>query len=115
MVAVRTLPPIAVTMDNIGQVIPDYTRIQNNIVPGNRRDQSAMPSKMQILDVLDLSLLTILKNIANTLILVITDLLKRSSYSNTNNFFKVFTSGNRLMYIGIIFIIFSLFLSFFFY
>lgn len=61
-----------------------------------------------------LPLSVIIKNIANTLLLILIDLTNVNSYSNINNFLKVFMVENRLMYFGIFIIIVSLYILLFF-
>jgi len=62
----------------------------------------------------DLPLSTIMKNIANSLILIVNDLFKKENYSNINNFLKIFLIENRLLYFGLFIVIVSLYMMVFF-
>jgi len=62
----------------------------------------------------DLPLSTIMKNMANSLILIINDLFNKDNYSNINNFLKIFLIDNRLLYFGLFIVIVSLYMMVFF-
>lgn len=63
---------------------------------------------------MDLSLREILNNIAKTFMDIINDLLNLKSYHLKNDILPIFTKKDRLIYLGIILIMISLFIYFVF-
>ena len=70
--------------------------------------------KEENVNLFDMTLSTILKNIANTLLLILMDLTNIDNYSNVKNFIKIFLIENRLMYFGIFVVLMSFYLLLFF-
>lgn len=113
---VFTLPPIDTKVDAEGNEVPNFDYISGKLFSksGNIRDTERAEKKFELLNIFDLPLILILKNIANTLMAVISELTMARSYSSIYAFLKVFIRNNRLMYIGMVMVFMSLFLSFFF-
>ena len=65
------------------------------------------------ISVFDLTLTMILKNIANSILLFILDLVRPSTYTSFNNFTSIFFKENRLMYLGIFVVILAIFILIF--
>jgi hypothetical protein len=63
---------------------------------------------------MDLSLREILNNIARTFMDIINDILNLKSYNLKNDILPIFTKKDRLIYLGIILIMISLFIYFVF-
>ena len=70
--------------------------------------------KTRKVGIFDMTLITIMKNIANTLLLIIRDLTNIKNYSNVKNFISIFTIETRLMYVGIFVVIFSIYTMLFY-
>jgi len=105
------LPPVSTIYDSEGKEIPDVRYAQNSV---NSMEMETKPVNFQLLNIIDLPFVIILKNMANTVILIILDLFDLRSYKNINTFMAIFTKDNRLLYVGIILILSSMFISFFF-
>lgn len=93
-----------------------YNPIYNNIYDLDPKevDISGESQREQEVNIFNMSLITILKNIANTLLLILIDLTNIENYSNLNNFLKIFIIENRLMYFGLFVILVSLYIILFF-
>lgn len=92
-----------------------YNSLYNNVYDIEPRIvEDTSEKKEQNISIFDLSLTVILKNIANTLLLILIDLTNVNSYSNTKNFLKIFMIENRMLYFGIFIVIVSLYLLMFF-
>lgn len=113
---VYIIPPFDEKIDADGKKIPNYDIIQNKYFKKyNERDDDRNTVRFELLNIFDLPLFVILTNIANTIMIIINDLTLVKTYSSVNSFVRVFIKDNRLLYLGILLIIFTLFLSFFFY
>lgn len=99
-----------------GEKIPNYDLIQGKAFRNltNEMDANRDEVNLQLMSIFDLPLIIILKNIANTIMALISELSMKKTYKNRNIFFMTFIKNNRLIYIGIIIIFFSLFFAFFF-
>lgn len=92
-----------------------YNPIYNNIYNLEPRIvEETDEKKEENISIFQLPLSVILKNIANTLLLILIDLTDVNSYSNMKNFLKVFMIDNRMMYLGIFIIGLSIYLLLFF-
>ena len=113
---VFTLPPDNYNIDINGKKIPDYDVINNTdfINSLNKDPDGEERIKFELLDIVDLPLIVILRNIANTVMIIISELSMKSTYTSVNRFINVFFKGNRLMYVGILLIFITMFTSFFF-
>lgn len=107
-------PPFKREIPEISLNVPDFSKISGNILPANKRDQgNVIDAKIKATDIFNLPLVIILINLANTIILVIIDIFKPESYRSLDSFLKMFLIENRLLYIGIFIILFTMFVSFF--
>ena len=118
---VFTLPPLNDLVEEhngkkkIFQNNIQYNPIYNNVYDIEPRIVSDTSEKIEEnISVFNLPLMTILKNIANTLLLILIDLTNVNSYSNMKNFLKVFMVENRMLYFGIFIVVVSLYLLMFF-
>ena len=64
--------------------------------------------------ILDTPIRIILQNVANSLLLVISELTQSETYVSWNSIINVFLKENRVLYIGLFIIFLSVFLSIFF-
>ena len=64
--------------------------------------------------ILDTPIRIILQNVANSLLLVISELTQAETYVSLNSVLNVFLKENRVLYIGLFIIFLSVFLSIFF-
>ena len=64
--------------------------------------------------ILDTPIRIILQNVANSLLLVISELTQSETYVSLNSIINVFLKENRVLYIGLFIIFLSVFLSIFF-
>ena len=64
--------------------------------------------------ILDTPIRIILQNVANSLLLVISELTQAETYVSLNSVINVFLKENRVLYIGLFIIFLSVFLSIFF-
>jgi len=94
------------------QYNPLYNQIYN-IEPRIVEDTGESKREVEV-SIFQLPLSVILKNIANTLLLILIDLTNIDNYSNTKNFLKIFMIENRLMYLGLFVILFSIYVILFF-
>jgi hypothetical protein len=60
-------------------------------------------------NIFNLNLSTILRNMANAILLVLVDLLDIENYNSLWSFLKIFAKENRLMYLGIFIMVLSIF------
>ena len=113
---VFTLPAFDTKIDADGNQVPNYDYINGKVFAqsGNVRDVERAEKKFELLNIFDLPLILILRNIANTLMAIISELTMRKTYSSVYSFLKIFVIDNRLMYMGMVLVFVSLFLSFFF-
>lgn len=65
------------------------------------------------ISIFDLTLTMILKNIANSILLFILDLVRPSTYTSFANFTSIFFKESRLMYLGISTIVIAVFILIF--
>ena len=92
-----------------------YNPIYNNIYDIKPRIvEDTDKTKIESVSIFKMTLGTILKNIANAILLVIIDLTKWENYSSVKHFLSIFMIENRLMYLGIFVVILSLYVLFFF-
>lgn len=93
-----------------------YNPIYNNIYDLDPKivDTSGQTKKEEDVNIFNMTLVTILKNVANTLLLILIDLTNINNYSNIQNFLKIFIIENRLMYFGIFIIFLSIYILMFF-
>ena len=93
-----------------------YNSLYNNIYDIEPRIvEDTSEKKYENTSIFNLPLTIILKNIANTLLLILIDLTNVNSYSNMKNFLKIFMIENRMLYFGIFIVLVSLYLLMFFY
>ena len=92
-----------------------YNPIYNNIYDLKPRivEDTDKP-KIESVSIFNMTLGTIMKNIANAILLVIIDMTKWENYSSVNNFLRIFLIENRLMYLGIFVVILAIYTLFFF-
>lgn len=119
---VLTLPPFNETVNNdekkskkIFQNNIQYNPIYNeiyNLEPKIQKRTDEIEKKLEK-DIFNLKLLVILKNIADSVLLVIIDLSDLSNYTNIYKFINIFTKQNRLVYFGLFIVILSLTISLF--
>jgi len=64
--------------------------------------------------ILDTPIKIILQNVANSLLLVISELTQAETYVSLNSVINVFLKENRVLYIGLFIIFLSVFLAIFF-
>ena len=64
--------------------------------------------------ILDTPIRIILQNVANSLLLVISELTQTETYVSLDSILNVFLKENRVLYIGLFIIFLSVFLSIFF-
>ena len=55
----------------------------------------------------------IFKNTANTLLLILSELIDSKNYSSVDSFIHIFTYEHRLIYLGLFFIFISLYFTIF--
>lgn len=121
---VFTLPAFGYKIDSRGEKVMDYSVIEgkkhdiyyanaNNFMR-EEREEDREAVRFELMNIFDLPLIIIFRNLANTIMAIISELSMRTSYVSIYSFMKVFMKENRLMYIGILTIFFSLFISFFF-
>lgn len=93
-----------------------YNPLYNNIynIDPKEVDVSGEKSREREVSIFQMPLIVILKNIANTLLLILIDLTNYNNYSNMKNFLKIFIIENRLMYLGIFVVLFSIYMMLFF-
>ena len=93
-----------------------YNPLYNNIYDIEPRiiDVSGEKKREEDVSIFQLPLSVILKNIANTLLLILIDLTNVDNYSNTKNFLKIFMIENRMLYLGLFVILFSIYVMLFF-
>lgn len=110
------IPAYDYKIDKNGEKRPNYDLIQGKAFRdlSNEFDTERDEINLQLMSIFDLPLIIILKNIANTIMAIISELSMRKTYKNRNIFFMTFLKNNRLIYIGIITIFISLFFAFFF-
>lgn len=116
---VFTLPPIEYVVDSEGNKKPSMDYINGRsysrgMTGGDKLNKSDTIS-FELLNIFDLPLNLILRNIANTIVIIINELTLVKNYKSINSFLMIFIKGNRLMYLGIFVVFTSLFLSFFFF
>jgi hypothetical protein len=124
---VFTLPPIRLEEDPkaLTRKIPkiDTSLAQGNDAPGasrlkdpvfSTREERTDDEQIISLNIFDLPLYVIIQNIANTLLLILSDLTDYDNYSNLQNFLQIFLVENRLLYLGLFIIIIALFTAIFF-
>lgn len=119
---VLTLPPFNSTVNNeenktkkIFQNNIQYNPIYNeiyNLEPKIVKKTDIVDEKLEK-DIFSLDLITIIKNIADSILLLIIDLTNIENYSNIYIFLNIFLKENRMIYIGLFIIIISLIISFF--
>lgn len=119
---VLTLPPFNKTVNNdekktkkIFQNNIQYNPIYNdiyNLEPKIEKRTDKTEKKLEK-DIFDLSLIVILKNIADSVLLVIIDLSDLDNYTSIYKFINIFIKQNRLIYFGLFIIILSLVISLF--
>ena len=90
-----------------------YNPLYNNIYDIKPILEQKPQENERKVDIFEMSLITIMKNIANTLLLIIRDLTNVKNYSNMKNFISIFIIENRLVYVGIFVIFFSLYMMLF--
>ena len=92
-----------------------YNPIYNNMYDIKPRivEDTDKP-KIESVSIFNMTLGTIMKNIANAILLVIMDLTKWENYSSVKNFLRIFLIENRLMYLGIFVVVLALYILFFF-
>jgi len=93
-----------------------YNPLYNNIynIDPKEVDVSGEKRREENISIFQLPLSVILKNIANTLLLIIIDLTNIDNYSNMKNFLKIFMIENRLMYLGIFVVLVAIYIMLFF-
>lgn len=93
-----------------------YEPIYNNIYNLDPKEvlQTDQQQQLEERNFFDLPLSTIMKNIANSLILIISDLFNKNNYENIYTFLRIFLIENRLLYFGLFVIIVSLYMMMFF-
>ena len=120
---VFVLPPFNETVDNKDQRKTkiyenniQYEPIYNNIYNIDPKivDTTGESIREKEKNIFNLPLSVILKNMANTLLLILKDLTNIENYSNVKNFLKIFMIENRLLYFGIFVILLSLYSMLFF-
>lgn len=120
---VFTLPPFQDTVNNkedrkkkIFQNNITYEPIYGTLYDTDPKivDVSGEKKREENVSIFDLPLSVILKNIANTLLLILIDLTNFENYSNMKNFLKIFMVENRLMYLGIFVILIAIYVMLFF-
>lgn len=108
---VFTMDPILYKLNEKGEKTPSYDLMEGNL---KDLDEAPKPVRFEVMNIFDLPLIVILKNIANTIMAIISELSMEKSYNSVYSFMKVFMIDNRLMYVGIIIVFLSLFIAFFF-
>lgn len=88
---------------------PIYNKVYD-IIPKKIDDRVDKETNVGIFD---LTLVMILKNIANSILLFLLDLIRPSTYTSFDNFSNIFFKENRLMYLGIFVIILAIFILIF--
>jgi len=93
-----------------------YNPLYNNIynIDPKEVDVSGEKRREENISIFQLPLSVILKNIANTLLLILIDLTNIDNYSNMKNFLKIFMIENRLMYLGIFVVLVAIYIMLFF-
>ena len=93
-----------------------YNPLYNNIynIDPKEVDITGEKKREEDVNIFQMPLSVILKNIANTLLLILIDLTNVNNYSNIKNFLKIFMIENRLMYLGIFVVLFSIYVMLFF-
>lgn len=77
-------------------------------------DVSGEKQREMKVSIFEMPLSVILKNIANTLLLILVDLTNVDNYSSTKNFLKIFMIENRMIYFGMFIAIVAIYIMFFF-
>ena len=91
-------------------VNPDLRPIQDDLI--NKKNEENV--KIKDFYVFNLPMEIFIQNIANTIILVLNDLVKIENYSNSKIFMNIFIKNDRLFYLGIFLIILTIFINIFF-
>ena len=119
---VLTLPPYNDTVNskesktkkifqNNIQYNPIYNEIYN-LEPKIVKKTDAIEKDLEK-NIFDLNLLTILKNIADSILLIIIDLSNFKNYQNIFLFMNIFLKENRMIYFGLFLVILSFTMSLF--
>lgn len=111
----RTVNPDEKKSKKIFQNNIQYNPIYNeiyNLEPKIVKKTDEIEKKLEK-DIFDLSLIVILKNIADSVLLVIIDLADLNNYGSIYKFVNIFIKQNRLIYFGLFVIILSLTISLF--
>ena len=117
-----TLPPFNDTVNsgesktkkifqNNIQYNPIYNEIYN-LEPKIVKKTDAIEKDLEK-NIFDLNLLTILKNIADSILLIIIDLSNFKNYQNIFLFMNIFLKENRMIYFGLFLVILSFTMSLF--
>ena len=64
--------------------------------------------------IFNMTIFTILQNIANTILLILLDLVDINNYSSVEKFLTIFTKNTRLIYFGIFLTVVSIYIVLFF-
>ena len=90
---------------------PDLKPVQDNLIS---RSDKAEHKKVKDFHIFKLPMNMFFQNMANTLLLVMHDIVKVGNYSNPKKFMSIFLKEDRLFYLGIFLIILTVFISIFF-
>jgi len=93
------------------QYNPIYNEIYN-LEPKIVKKTDAIEKDLEK-NIFDLNLLTILKNIADSILLIIIDLSNFKNYQNIFLFMNIFLKENRMIYFGLFLVILSFTMSLF--
>lgn len=93
------------------QYNPIYNEIYN-LEPKIVKKTDKIEKEMKM-NIFNLKLITILKNIADAVLLILIDLSNFNNYSNIYKFIYIFFKENRLIYFGLFVIILTLIISIF--
>lgn len=89
---------------------PDLKPIQDDLIHKKKEEYI----KIKDFHIFNLPMEIFFQNMANTIILILNDLVKIENYSNYKIFMNIFLKEDRLFYIGIFFIIITIFIKMFF-
>ena len=90
-----------------------YNPIYNNVYDIDPKTLKVEEEIEKNISIFDLTLLMILKNIANSILLLMLDLVTPSTYRSVDNFVSIFYKDSRLMYLGIFVIVLAIFIILF--
>jgi hypothetical protein len=92
-----------------------YEPVYNTIYDTKMKEYDTLRTNIkEDVSIFDMTLFTIFQNIANSLLIIIIDLLNIDNYTDTKTFLSIFIKQNRLIYFGIFLTLVSIYIILFF-